>query len=124
MSGRRPASNGQALPSGLRFRRAVKRHRCSENTLYRTSLTAALCALALLLVSAPAHAAWPDRPVTLIVPFAPGGPTDIVARIISTAFQKTLGQSVVVENRGGAAGNIGMTLAARAAPDGYTLLLA
>ena len=72
----------------------------------------------------PALAAYPERPITLIVPFAPGGPTDIVARILSTAFQLTLGQSVVVENRAGAAGNIGMTLAARAAPDGYTLLLA
>ena len=57
------------------------------------------------------------------MPFAAGGPTDIVARIVSLAFQKSLGQSVVVENRGGAAGNIGMTIAARAAPDGYTLLL-
>jgi tripartite-type tricarboxylate transporter receptor subunit TctC len=61
--------------------------------------------------------------ITLIVPFAAGGPTDIFARIVSLAFQKSLGQSVVVENRGGAAGNIGMTIAARAAPDGYTLLL-
>src|SRR3954464_13195967 len=77
-----------------------------------------------LCFSPPARAAYPDRVITLIVPFAAGGPTDIIARIISTAFQKSLGQSVVVENRGGAAGNIGMTLAARAAPDGYTLLLA
>ena len=77
----------------------------------------------LLVASAGAHAAYPERAITLIVPFAAGGPTDIVARIVSLAFQKSLGQSVVVENRGGAAGNIGMAIAARAAPDGYTLLL-
>src|SRR5258708_24896245 len=59
----------------------------------------------------------------LIVPFAPGGPSDIIARIISAAFQKSLGQSLVVDNRAGAAGNIGMAIAARAVPDGYTLLL-
>ena len=92
--------------------------------MHRKILAVAFCALALFLAPATAHAVYPERPITLIVPFAPGGPTDIVARIISTAFQKSLGQSVVVENRGGAAGNIGMTLAARAAPDGYTLLLA
>jgi tripartite-type tricarboxylate transporter receptor subunit TctC len=70
-----------------------------------------------------AQASYPERTITLIVPFAPGGPTDIIARILSAAFQKSLGQSVIVENRGGAAGNIGMGLAARATPDGYTLLL-
>ena len=86
-------------------------------SLHCRILAVAACALALLLAPATVHAIYPERPVTLIVPFAPGGPTDIVARIISTAFQKSLGQSVVVENRGGAAGNIGMTLAARAAPE-------
>src|SRR5689334_10203241 len=54
----------------------------------------------------PASAAYPERNITLIVPFAPGGPTDIIARILSAAFQKSLGQSVIVDNRGGAAGNI------------------
>lgn len=72
----------------------------------------------------PARAEYPDRPVTLIVPFAPGGPTDIIARILSTFMPQTMGQSLIVENRGGAAGNIGMGQAARAKPDGYTLLLA
>jgi tripartite-type tricarboxylate transporter receptor subunit TctC len=67
--------------------------------------------------------AYPDKNIMLIVPFAPGGPTDIIARILSAAFQKSLGQSLIVDNRGGAAGNIGMAIAARAMPDGYTLLL-
>src|SRR5581483_7095962 len=70
-----------------------------------------------------AHAAYPERVITIIVPFGAGGPTDIIARIISVAFQKSLGQSVIIENRAGASGNIGMGIAARAAPDGYTLLL-
>jgi tripartite-type tricarboxylate transporter receptor subunit TctC len=70
-----------------------------------------------------ARAGYPDRPITLIVPFAPGGPTDIIARILSVAFTKSLGQQVIVDNRGGASGNIGMGQAARATPDGYTLLV-
>jgi tripartite-type tricarboxylate transporter receptor subunit TctC len=85
-------------------------------------LIGALAVLALLCFDT-ARAAYPERNITLIVPFAPGGPTDIIARIISAAFQKSLGQSVIVDNRGGAAGNIGMAAAARATPDGYTLLL-
>lgn len=80
-------------------------------------------AMAASVVEQPAHAAYPDRAITLIVPFAAGGPTDIAARIISVAFQKSMGQSIVVENRGGAGGNIGIQMVARAAPDGYTLLL-
>src|SRR5262249_26184508 len=68
-------------------------------------------------------AAWPDRPITLIVPFAPGGPTDIIARILATSLHMSLGQPVIIDNRAGAAGNTGMGVAAHATPDGYTLLL-
>jgi tripartite-type tricarboxylate transporter receptor subunit TctC len=73
--------------------------------------------------TAPAFAAYPDRVVTLIVPFAPGGASDLLARVLSGPLGQTLGQSVIVDNRGGAGGNIGIGIAARAKPDGYTLLV-
>ena len=70
-----------------------------------------------------AAAAYPEKPITLIVPWAPGGSTDIIARAIAEQMSKSLGQSVIVENRAGAAGNIGSNLVAKARPDGYTLLV-
>ncbi|MEP7276245.1 MAG: tripartite tricarboxylate transporter substrate binding protein [Betaproteobacteria bacterium] len=84
-----------------------------------------LVALAAL-PSAPAHAQgnYPDRPIRLIVPFPPGGPADALARIAGDEITRALGQPVVVENKPGAGGNIGMEQGARAAPDGYTLILA
>jgi tripartite-type tricarboxylate transporter receptor subunit TctC len=95
----------------------------------RKRILAALCAASLVLVFSyaalptQAAAAYPDRTITLIVPFAPGGPTDIIARILADSMSRALKQAVIVENRPGAAGNIGMGLAARSDPDGYTLLL-
>ncbi len=74
--------------------------------------------------AAPAQAAWPERPITIIVHFAPGGANDLLGRLIAAELGPALGQSVVVENRPGANGNIGLTAAARAAPDGYTLVVA
>ena len=66
---------------------------------------------------------YPSRPVTVIVPFAAGGVTDIVARIVSERMNKALGQSVIIENVSGAGGTIGVTRLFRAAPDGYTLVV-
>jgi tripartite-type tricarboxylate transporter receptor subunit TctC len=71
-----------------------------------------------------AYADFPDRPVKFVVANTPGGPSDIVARIVTAALQQSTGKTFIVENRGGAGGNIGMEYAARAEPDGYTMLLA
>ncbi len=80
--------------------------------------------LGLLVSTATSLATYPERPITIIVPFPPGGANDIVVRILSEPLAKALGQPIVIENRGGAGGNIGIGAAARAQPDGYTLLIA
>jgi tripartite-type tricarboxylate transporter receptor subunit TctC len=81
--------------------------------------------LVLLLAAGTAHAqSWPAKPVRFIVPYPPGGSTDLAARTVAERLTRSLGQQVVVENRGGAAGAIGTTEVARAAPDGYTILFA
>jgi tripartite-type tricarboxylate transporter receptor subunit TctC len=82
------------------------------------------CAAISLSVLAPAHAQpYPNKPVTIIVPFGAGGPTDIVARVIADRLSASLGQRFIVENAAGAAGITGSARAARSAPDGYTLLM-
>jgi len=84
---------------------------------------ALICCLFLSAFAAqPAHAAWPERTITIIVPFPPGGPNDLLGRLLAAELAQKLGQNVIVENRAGAVGNIGITAASRAAPDGYSLL--
>src|SRR5215470_14037092 len=80
-------------------------------------------AVALWATLAPGQADYPNRPVKMIVPFAPGGASDFVARIISPRLGELLGQSIVIENRAGASGNIGMDAAAKSSADGYTIYL-
>ncbi|HEX5999618.1 MAG TPA: tripartite tricarboxylate transporter substrate-binding protein [Hyphomicrobiaceae bacterium] len=83
----------------------------------------ALALAALVGCIAPAAAEYPERQITMIVPFAAGGPTDIVARIVGDYMQKTLGQPVIVENVAGAGGTTGITRGAQAKPDGYTIMM-
>src|SRR3954470_20042683 len=90
-----------------------------------TVLTTRRLALGALL-AAPrlAHAAWPDRPIRLVVPFGGGGQTDIVSRVTAEALSARLGQPVLADNRPGGNGNLAAETVARAAPDGYTVLVA
>ncbi len=75
-----------------------------------------------LALAAPAHAEYPEKPIRLILPYPPGGPTDLLARLVAAEMSNTIGQQVVVDNRPGASGMIGAEQVARAAPDGYTFL--
>ena len=90
----------------------------------RTFVAAAVCAVATLHAAGAAAQAWPVKPIRLMVPFPPGGSTDIVARIVAQKLSERLGQSIVIENRGGAGGTIGTAVIAKSAPDGYNLTVA
>ena len=91
--------------------------------MLRRVITAIGCAL--LQIAMPAFAdTWPVRPIKLIVPYPPGGSTDVTARVVAENLRALLGQTVVIDNRPGAGGNIGADAVAKSAPDGYTLLMA
>ena len=90
----------------------------------RLATTAVLAALATAhpLAALAQSAAYPDKPVKFVVPYPPGGGTDVIARIVQERFSALLGQQVLIENKGGAGGSVGSEIVARAAPDGYTVL--
>jgi tripartite-type tricarboxylate transporter receptor subunit TctC len=90
---------------------------------FLSRLAAAALAVGLLGGHAEAQSDYPNQPIRLIVPFAAGGATDVLARLLGERLSQSLGQQVVVDNRGGAGGNIGSAQAAKAEPDGYTLLM-
>ena len=94
------------------------------SSIARLSRIAVLIAAALFAGAAIAATAYPDRPVRLMLPFPPGGPSDIVGRMFAQKLGESFGQQVVIDNRGGAAGTIACEIAKNAAPDGYTLLQA
>jgi tripartite-type tricarboxylate transporter receptor subunit TctC len=87
------------------------------------SLFRALALAAWLLAGACVAQDWPTKPVRIIVPFSPGGPVDIIARLVGAKLNASLGQQFIVENRTGAGGNIGAAAVAKSAPDGYTVLM-
>lgn len=96
------------MPSTLSFRASF-------------ALLAAVLSSGLATIPAPAKAAWPDKPVKLVVPYPPGGGADVVARLVASEMHKLLGQNVIVENRPGGSTVIGTGYVAKAAPDGYTI---
>lgn len=87
------------------------------------AISAAMLGLAAVAAPAQAQTKFPERPITMIVPFAAGGPTDVIARIVGDNMSRTLGQQVVIENVAGAGGTTGITRGAQAAPDGYTIMM-
>jgi tripartite-type tricarboxylate transporter receptor subunit TctC len=92
--------------------------------MFRRPITLALAALIALAGSALSAESYPDRPITLIVPYAAGGSSDVLGRLLGERLSKSLGQPIVIDNRAGAGSRLGIEIAAKSAPDGYTLLLA
>lgn len=100
----------QTIPTWISRRAAV------------ATLASMFCCTALITPSVQAQIAFPTKPITMIVPFPPGGPTDLVARVIAQKMSESIGQPVIIDNKGGANGNLGAMVAVKAPADGYTLL--
>jgi len=109
--------------NGGHARSARLAHPTASRIVNKKILALVLCFFATSIIATAAAAAWPERPVKLIVGFAPGGPTDIFARLIGQKLTDATGQNFFVENVRGAGGNIGTGRAAQSAPDGYTVLV-
>ena len=98
-------------------------HRVAPRSSRRTAIAAAVLSLPMVLPATASAQQWPSKPIRFIVPFVPGGGTDFVGRVLAPRLSDSLGQQVLVENRGGAGGNIGVELAAKSDPDGHTMVL-
>src|SRR6516164_5141420 len=121
------ASHRRCSPGRHRARKRrsgdrLRRLRSKGERRVKRLLTIALCFLIISVVAAAAEP-YPSRPISIIVPFPAGGPTDTLGRVLADRMKRTLGQNVIIENPTGAAGTIGTTKVARATPDGYTLIL-
>jgi tripartite-type tricarboxylate transporter receptor subunit TctC len=108
-----------ALPLGMTIAIAA----CRAATVTAGAMAVAVAFVAATTISGTALAQYPNKPIKMVVPFPAGGTTDIMARAVGAELQKSLGQPVIVENRAGAGGNIGSDVVAKAAADGYTLLM-
>src|SRR5207247_8821550 len=116
------ASGGDRRGHRRRGARAARRE-LNGRRLMRSHFLAALAAAFLALAPVPAFAqGYPEKPIHVIVAFAPGGPVDVVARVVATKLADVLGQPVVIENRPSTSGNLGTQVVAKSQPDGYTIL--
>jgi tripartite-type tricarboxylate transporter receptor subunit TctC len=111
------------IRAGRRKENATRESFMRRVAIFLAAQTAILAVIAVAVGARPATAAYPDHPVKIIAPFAAGGPSDVIARILAQKLSDALKQQFYVEDHVGAGGNIGMSLAARSAPDGYTILV-
>ena len=94
----------------------------NKNKILKWTSSVAVCLSSVLMIAGASAQSWPTKPIKLIVPYPPGGGTDVIARIVQEPMAKELGQQVIIDNRGGAGGSIGSALAAQSPSDGYTVL--
>src|SRR6516165_5980919 len=110
------------LPRKTATKRAQEK-RIGRIMMFTRALAALVLAASILAAETSSAQTYPSHPITLVAPFPPGGATDTIARIMQDSMSKSLGQQIIIENVGGAGGSIGAARAARATPDGYTVLL-
>ena len=101
----------------------ILKHIAQRRVAIKSFAYGLIIATNLIAIQAHSQPAWPSKPVKIVVPFAPGGTTDILARAMAPELSKAFGQSFIVENRAGAGGNLGSDIVAKSAPDGYTILM-